>query len=112
MSFNPPSMTTAAGCRKITSCRNRISHLISGLPRDPSIQPTLTGEELRISPAPIIRDLIAEKDHAILSFRGRRQLRVIAAVANQPPPVLRRPLLLMEFTLERLDTIGRGILPR
>ena len=81
-------------------------HLVGSLPGDSSIQPRFPGKKLRVSAAPEIRDLVAEKDRAIFPLRGRRELGIIAAVTNQAAVVAQRPaVLLLQLPFERLDAL-------
>jgi hypothetical protein len=75
-------------------------HLRRRLADDAAIHVRLAAEELRARLAPQLGDLVAEKDHALFAWSGRRQLAVLAAVPGQPGPIAEDVAIPGELLLE------------
>ena len=97
----PAWMITTFGFSAITSWRKRTSICGCRLSRDAAIQVRLAGKELALLPcAPVLRDLVAQEDDAILARFAAASSGVLAAVARQAAPIHQQSRLRSDFLFQ------------
>src|SRR5438034_8477404 len=74
---------------------------------DAPVQERLSGKELRLTPAPHLGDLIAQKDHAINPRSRRSQLGILTAISSEPAPVTQQTHLGGQLSFQLVDGFGR-----
>ena len=84
-------------------------HLGRGLMADAPVQIRLSGKELRLALAPHLRDLVAQKNHAINARSRWTQLGILAAVAGEPTPVTQQTDVSGQLLLQFSDDSWRGL---